>query len=233
MRLRSGDKHHLRKSADQNAHISPVSGSNAFLICAFFRSADFLRWCLSLKRNLTHMQSLLLFPIVFGINLIHFFDEKKDDAAGNLIVCFSVSIPCHSIDRSKTKNANCFEDCNVFGNGKCELSAIQEGRNYIKLKMQFFWQGKVQTSSPILRCKILARKSAKLIANFSATTVSDVTSVCLCFSLSLTERTSRTIQEALPIIAEVVHGDDLLSRPHLAVVAVLLIGKPNRPLATF
>ena len=26
-----------------------------------------------------------------------------------------------------TKNANCFEECNVFGNGKCELSAIQEG----------------------------------------------------------------------------------------------------------
>ena len=25
-----------------------------------------------------------------------------------------------------TKNANCFEECNVFGNGKCELSAIQD-----------------------------------------------------------------------------------------------------------
>ena len=28
-----------------------------------------------------------------------------------------------------TKNANCFEECNVFGNGKCELSTNQEGRN--------------------------------------------------------------------------------------------------------
>ena len=28
-----------------------------------------------------------------------------------------------------TKNAKCFEECNVFGNGKCELSANQEGRN--------------------------------------------------------------------------------------------------------
>ena len=28
-----------------------------------------------------------------------------------------------------TKNANCFEECNVFGNEKCELSANQEGRN--------------------------------------------------------------------------------------------------------
>ena len=52
--------------------ISPASGTNAFLIkfCAF-RSADFLRWCLSSKRTLRH-NLFLLFPIVFGINLIHF-----------------------------------------------------------------------------------------------------------------------------------------------------------------
>ena len=35
----------------RKAQISPVSG--AFLICAF-RSADFVRWCLSPERNLTH-----------------------------------------------------------------------------------------------------------------------------------------------------------------------------------
>ena len=29
-----------------------------------------------------------LFPIDFSINLIHFFDEKKDGAAGNSIVFF-------------------------------------------------------------------------------------------------------------------------------------------------
>ena len=29
----------------------------------------------------------------------------------------------------RAKNANRVEKCNVFGNGKCELSAIQEGRN--------------------------------------------------------------------------------------------------------
>ena len=52
MRLRSEDKHHLRKSADRKAQISPVSGTHA-LICAF-RSADFLRWCLSSEHNLTH-----------------------------------------------------------------------------------------------------------------------------------------------------------------------------------
>ena len=85
MRLPSGDKHHLRKSADRKAQISPLSGTNAFLICAF-RSADFLRWCLSPEDNLTH-NIFFLFPIVFGINLIHFFDQK-DGAAGNWIIFF-------------------------------------------------------------------------------------------------------------------------------------------------
>ena len=95
VRLRSEDKHHLRKSADRKAQISPaVSGTNTFLICAF-PSADFLRWCLSSERNLTH-NLFFLFSIVFSINLIHFFDEKKDGAAGNSIVCFGASIPCHA-----------------------------------------------------------------------------------------------------------------------------------------
>ena len=58
VRLRSGDKHHLRKSADRKAQTSPVSGTNAFLICAF-RSADFLRWCLSPERSLTHNLSFI------------------------------------------------------------------------------------------------------------------------------------------------------------------------------
>ena len=40
---------------------------------------------------------LFLLPIVFGINLIHFFDEEKDGAAGNSIVCFGASMPCHTI----------------------------------------------------------------------------------------------------------------------------------------
>ena len=95
VRLRSGDKHHLRKSADRTAEIRKAFVPLTGLICAF-RSADFLRWCLSSERNLTH-NLFFLFPIVFGINLIHFFDEKKDGAAGNSIVCFGASIPCHAI----------------------------------------------------------------------------------------------------------------------------------------
>ena len=67
-RLRSGDKHHLRKSADQKAQISLARGTHAFLICAF-RSAGFLRWCLSPECNLTH-NLFFLFPIVFGINFL-------------------------------------------------------------------------------------------------------------------------------------------------------------------
>ena len=116
MRLRSGDKHHLRKSSDRKAQINPVSRTNAFLICAF-RSEEFLRWCLSPERNLTH-NLFFLFPIVFGINLIHFFDEK-DCAAGKNQSFVSVLRSLVTLfDRGKTiaksanfaKNANCFEE---------------------------------------------------------------------------------------------------------------------------
>ena len=61
-----GDKHHLRKYADRKAQIRKVFFPIIGLICAF-RSADFLRWCLS-PRAQPHAQSLFLFPIVFGIN---------------------------------------------------------------------------------------------------------------------------------------------------------------------
>ena len=37
--------------------------------------------------------------------------------------------PVTPFDRSKTKNANCFEERNVFGNEKRELSALQKRRN--------------------------------------------------------------------------------------------------------
>ena len=63
-----------------------------FSICRFSQVV-FILW------EQPHALSLFLFPIVFGINLIHFFDEKKDDAAGNSIVCFSASILCHKARR--------------------------------------------------------------------------------------------------------------------------------------
>ena len=94
-----------------------------------------------------HAQSLFLFPIVFGINLIHFLDERKDGAAGNSIVCFGTSIPAPvtPFDRSETKNANCFEDRDVSGIVKLETQRPSKGEK--------------------LRCKFLSRKSAKLFAN--------------------------------------------------------------------
>ena len=97
-----------------------------------------------------------------------------------------------------------FEKRNVFGNGKCEFSANQEGRNWGAI----FWQGKAQNSSPILRCTFLARRSAKLIANFSAIMVTSLPSfslsLYLSLSLSLSHRMYLTHNigsaSALPII---------------------------------
>ena len=152
-----GIKYHLRKSADRKAQISPVSGKNAWFVLFDLQifSGVFI------PRAQPHAQSLFLFPfffawydwrlpttslclfrMVFGIKLIHFFDEKKDGAAGSFVsVLRSPVTPFH---RSKTKNANCFEERNVFGNGKCELSTFKREK---------------------LRCKFLAGKSAKLFAN--------------------------------------------------------------------
>ena len=76
--------------------------------------------------------TLFLFQIVFGINLIHFFDffDEKEERCSRkfdrLLCCFD---PLSITPFDSAKNANCFEKCNVFGNGKCELSAIQERRN--------------------------------------------------------------------------------------------------------
>ena len=42
-----------------------------------------------IQRAQPHTQSLFLFPIVFGVNLIHFFDEKKDSwKFDRLLWCF-------------------------------------------------------------------------------------------------------------------------------------------------
>ena len=56
-----GDKHHLRKSADRKAQIRKVFFPLTGLVYAF-RSPEFLRWCLSPERNLTH-NLFFLFPI--------------------------------------------------------------------------------------------------------------------------------------------------------------------------
>ena len=94
MRLRSENKHHLRKSADRSTNQEGVRSAHrtdlCFSICRFSEVVFIIR-------VQPHAQSLFLFPIVFGINLILFFDEKKVGAAGNSIVFFGASIPCHAI----------------------------------------------------------------------------------------------------------------------------------------
>ena len=65
MRLRSGDKHHLRKSADRKAQVRKAFVPLPGLICAF-RSADFFQ-VVFIPRAQPHAQSLFLFPRVFGI----------------------------------------------------------------------------------------------------------------------------------------------------------------------
>ena len=125
-----GDKHHLRKSSDRKAQLSPVSGTNAFLLCAF-RSEGFLKWCLSTECNRTH-NLFFLFPKVFGINLIHFSMRKTTVHPTVQPLVSVLRSPVKPFDRGKTiaksanftKNANCFEECSVFGNGKCEIRPI-------------------------------------------------------------------------------------------------------------
>ena len=74
-----------------------------------------------------------------------------------------------------------FEKCNVFGTESVNSAPFKRGET----EVQFFWQGIAQNSSSILRCTFLARRSAKLIANFSATMVTSLPSFSLSLSLSL------------------------------------------------
>ena len=183
MRLRLGNKHHLHektcrsKSRNQFGERNKRLPDLCFSICRFSQ-------VVFIPQAQPHAQSLFLFPIVFGVNLIHFFDffaEKEERCSrkfDRLLRCFD---PLSITPFDSAKNANRFEKCNVFGNGKCELSAIQWGETEVEI----FWQGKAQNSSPILRCTFLARRSAKLIANFSAIMVTSLPSFSLSLSLSL------------------------------------------------
>ena len=62
----------LSKSADRKAQTSPVRRRNAFLICDL-QIFSAIKVCVHYLEQ-PHAQSLFLFPIVFGVNLIHFLD---------------------------------------------------------------------------------------------------------------------------------------------------------------
>ena len=70
-----------------------------------------------------HAQSLFLFPIVFGKNLIHFFDWKSNLRTGqDLIICLglrSLVAPLAPFERVGTKSANFL----ATESGKWELIA--------------------------------------------------------------------------------------------------------------
>ena len=149
MKLRSGDKHHLRKFADRKAQVSPVSGTNAFLNFVLFDLQIFPAGVY--PPSATSRTSSFSISIVFGINFIHFFDEKKPGSCrrkfDRLFRCFD-PLSCHFTEA--TKNANCFEECNVFTcNGSVNSAPFKRG---VRERGANFLQGKVQNSSPILRC---------------------------------------------------------------------------------
>ena len=73
--------------------------------------------------------SFFLFPIVFSINLIYFFDEK-DRAAGSSFVCFGASIPCHAIWQRQNDECEFYEEWKLFR------------------RVQSFWQQKSANSAP-------------------------------------------------------------------------------------
>ena len=142
-----------------------------------------------------HAQSLFLFPIVFGINLIHFFDifDDKEERCSRkfdrLLCCFDrLSItPCDSAKYETVSKSATFLATESVN------SAPFKRR---KTEVQIFWQGKAQNSSPILRCTFLAR-SAKLIANLTVQSLPKVKSLphffCMiqwvdCSNFSQTER---------------------------------------------
>ena len=140
-----------------------------------------------------HAQSLFLFPIVFGINLIHFFDisTRKNGAAGNSIVCFAASkktkerqkrkLPCQSRHLTVRRMRTVSKSATFLATESVNSAPFKRGET----EVQIFWQGIAQNSSSILRCTFLARRSAKLIANFSATMVTSLPSFSLSLYLSL------------------------------------------------
>ena len=119
-----------------------------------------------------HAQSLFLFPIVFGINLIHFFDisTRKNGAAGNSIVFFGASIPCQSRHLTVRRMRTVSKSATFLATESVNSAPFERGET----EVQIF--GKAHNSSSILRCTFLARRSAKLIANFSATMVTSLPS---------------------------------------------------------
>ena len=117
-------------------------------------------------------------------------------------MCFAASIPCQSRQLTVRRMRTVSKSATFSATESVNSAPFKRG----KTEVQIFWQGKAQNSSPILRCRFLARRSAKLLANFSATMVTSLPSfsLSLYLSLSLSHRMYLTHNigsaSALPII---------------------------------
>ena len=78
-----GDKPNLRKICRSQSTNQSADWTSAFLICAL-RSVDFLSLTGKVYFEPPHAQSPFIFPVVFGINLIHFFDGKNNLGLGRI-----------------------------------------------------------------------------------------------------------------------------------------------------
>ena len=130
-----------------------------------------------------HAQSLFLFPIVFGINLIEFFDV-------------SWKWPLRERRDGKCEGGN--DKCEFLAKESANLSPILARQWWRRRHFRLWWplregrDGKCEGGND--KCEFLAGK-CKFIANFSATMVTSLPShyFRLTLSLSLTDCTSRTI----------------------------------------
>ena len=147
MRLRSGDKHHLRKYADRKAQISLVSGTNAVLICAF-RSADFLRWCLCPERNLTH--NLFFYFQLFLVLIWFIFSMRRRTVqTENRSFVSVLRSPVTPFDRSD-------EECELFRGVQRILRATEvwtqrHSRRESEKEVHIFGKEKCKTVSQFQR----------------------------------------------------------------------------------
>ena len=87
--------------------------------------------------------------------------------------------PVTPLDRSKTKNATVLKSATFLATESANSAPFKR-----KERCKFLAR-KMQNSLPTLRCTFLARKSAKLIANFSTTKVTSLPSISVSLSLSL------------------------------------------------
>ena len=156
MRLRWEDKHHLKeicrsKSTNQFGERSKRLPDLCFSICRFFQMVFVLR-------AQPHAQSLFLFPIVFGIILIHFFDGKNNRVTWE----------------SRNKEGEIFWQQKVSAH--CEFQ--RHNGDHLRRERWEVWREK-------RKVRIFGKGKCKLIANFSTTMVTSLPSLSLSLSLSL------------------------------------------------